>query len=255
MRGANADAGLSLITPDWPAPANVRCASTTRGGGVSVGCYASLNLGKSSGDDPAAVEENRRRLFTTLQLPAQPSWIRQVHGPRVVRAPFEAVDPEADACFTSEQAVVCLVQTADCLPVLFCDDAGSTVAAAHAGWRGLAAGVLENTVQSLPTTPARLMAWLGPAIGPTAFEVGDDVRDAFVRAEPAAASAFKRAPRDSKWLCDLYALARRRLHSVGVERIYGGGWCTYSDPLRFFSYRRDGACGRMASLIWIDRGA
>jgi YfiH family protein len=226
-----------------------------RVGGVSSGRYASLNLGKGSGDELASVEENRRRLFTALQLPAQPSWIRQVHGTNVVRAPFGAGDPEADACFTVDDTAVCVVQTADCLPVLFCDDAGSTVAAAHAGWRGLAAGVLEDTVQALPTSPARLMAWLGPAIGPDAFEVGAEVRDAFVGADPDCATAFRRAARDAKWLCDLYALARLRLRGAGVERIYGGGLCTHSDPARFFSYRRDGACGRMASLIWLDLGA
>ncbi len=243
---------LALIQPDWPAPANVRCVSTTRAGGVSTGRYASLNLGKSSGDDLAAVEQNRQRLYTALHLPAQPSWIHQVHGPRVVRAPLDAATPEADACFTTETAVVCLVQTADCLPVLFCDDAGTTVAAAHAGWRGIAAGVLENTVRALPAPPETLIAWLGPAIGPDAFEVGDEVRDAFVGASTDARSAFKRGANDSKWMCDLYALARLRLRDAGVARTFGGGLCTYSDAQRFFSYRRDGACGRMATLIWIE---
>jgi polyphenol oxidase len=245
---------LSFIHPDWPAPANVGCASTMRHGGVSGGRYASLNLGKGSGDDPAAVDENRRRVFQQLQLPAPPSWIRQVHGTQVVRAPFAAgaqSDPEADACFTTTPGVVCLVQTADCLPVLFCDDAGSVVAAAHAGWRGLAAGVLENTVKTLPVAPDRLMAWLGPAIGPEAFEVGSEVRQAFLRSSLEAVAAFKPGARRGKWLCDLSALARLRLRAAGVDRVFGGGPCTHANPERFFSFRRDGECGRMASLIWL----
>ena len=245
---------VPLIEPDWPAPPNVRAASTTRIGGVSLGRYASLNLGKNSGDDPAAVDENRRRVFEQLRLPAQPSWIFQVHGARVVQAPFAQFDsdPKADASFTAHGGVVCLVQTADCLPVLFCDEAGTTVAAAHAGWRGLSTGVLEATVKVLPTAPENLLAWLGPAIGPEAFEVGPEVRAAFLGASDEAVAAFRPSDHDGKWMCDLYALARQRLQRAGVTRIHGGGWCTHADAARFYSYRRDGACGRMASLIWLE---
>ena len=244
---------VPLILPDWPAPANVRAASTTRIGGVSLGRYASLNLGKNSGDDPAAVDENRRRVFAQLHLPTQPSWIFQVHGARVVQAPFAVgSDPQADASFATRAGVVCLVQTADCLPVLFCDEAGTMVAAAHAGWRGLSTGVLEATITALPTAPENLLAWLGPAIGRDAFEVGPEVRAAFLDASDTAAAAFRPSRNDGKWMCDLYALARQRLQCAGVKQIFGGGWCTYADAARFYSYRRDGACGRMASLIWLE---
>jgi polyphenol oxidase len=247
---------LSLIRPEWPAPAQVRAATTTRAGGVSKAPFESLNLGMASGDDAAAVEENRRRLSDALGLPSHPSWLRQVHGPHVVRAPFASPDetPQADAAFTNETGVVCVVQTADCLPVLFCDDSGSMVAAAHAGWRGLAAGVLEATIAALPAKADRLMAWLGPAIGPDAFEVGPDVREAFVAQEPEAAAAFRPQAAQGKWLCDIYRLARLRLRAAGIDRVSGGGWCTHTDAARFFSYRRDGRCGRMASLIWLEAG-
>lgn len=245
---------LPLLVPDWPAPARVRAAMTTREGGVSRGPYASLNLGRGAGDDPA-VDENRRRVFASLGVPAEPCWIRQVHGARVARMPEEAGEPEADASYTTRPGVVCLVQAADCLPVLFCDEAASVVAAAHAGWRGLAAGVLENTVRSLPVPPSRLMAWLGAAIGPTAFEVGPEVREAFVARDPGTAAAFAVRGGEGngiKYLADLYALARRRLALAGVGRAYGGGRCTYREASTFFSYRRDGATGRMAALIWLD---
>jgi YfiH family protein len=248
---------LSLIRPEWPAPAHVRAATTTRTGGVSKAPFESLNLGKASGDEAAAVAENRRRLSAALDLPSPPSWLRQVHGPHVVRAPFASPDetPEADAAFTTETGVVCVVQTADCLPVLFCDDAGSTVAAAHAGWRGLAAGVLEATIAALPAKADQLMAWLGPAIGPQAFEVGPDVREAFAALGPEAVAAFRPQAEQGKWLCDIYALARLRLRAAGIGRISGGGLCTHTDSARFFSYRRDGRCGRMASLVWLEAGA
>jgi YfiH family protein len=251
---------IPLITPDWPAPANVRAASTTRIGGVSVGRYASLNLGKNTGDDPAAVDENRRRVLGQMHLPALPSWIFQVHGVRVARAPFApGSDPEADASFATQAGVVCVVQTADCLPVLFCDQAGTVVAAAHAGWRGLSMGVLEATVTALPASPDHLLAWLGPAIGPDAFEVGSEVRAAFLAALPGAgdavAAAFQSSRNEGRWTCDLYALARLRLRRAGVKRIFGGGLCTHTDASRFYSYRRDGACGRMATLIWMSEAA
>lgn len=242
--------GLEWLQPDWPAPSNVKAASSTRLGGVSTGVFASLNLGRSTGDADAAVTENRRRLFAALGAP-EPGWLHQVHGADVVRAPLTTPEPDADACHTTQAGVVCAVQTADCLPVLFCDAAGTAVAAAHAGWRGLNAGVLEQTVRAMALPPQNLMAWLGPAIGPSAFEVGEQVRAAFVAHDARAASAFTPAAVPQKFFADLYALARQRLHAAGVMRIYGGGLCTHSDPMRFFSYRRDGASGRMASFIWL----
>lgn len=230
---------------------------TTRDGGVSLGSYQSLNVG-ANGDDPAHTAENRRRLRAALDLPGEPVWLRQVHGAGVVDAARVAAGaaPEADASFTTVPGVVCAVQAADCLPVLFCDDAGTVVAAAHAGWRGLAAGVLEATVRALPVKPAALMAWLGAAIGPHSFEVGVEVRQAFVTADPAAAAAFVSRPetseaRHSKYLADLYRLARLRLAAAGVIRVSGGGLDTLHEPTRFFSYRRDGRCGRMAALVWL----
>jgi len=247
---------MDFLRPDWPAPARVRAAMTTRGGGVSQLAFHSLNLG-TSGDDPAHVAENRRRLREALQLPSEPVWLKQVHGTRVVRLPggdegaTQGEPPEADASYTTEPGVVCAVQAADCLPVLFCDDAGQVVAAAHAGWRGLAAGVLEATVRALPAKPANLMAWLGAAIGPHSFEVGAEVREAFVGADPAAAAAFKPRPAEGKFLADLYLLARQRLASAGVRRVSGGGHDTVRERARFFSYRRDGRCGRMAALAWL----
>lgn len=240
-----------LILPDWPAPTSVRAACTTRRGGVSTGPWAGLNMGRSGGDEGAAVSENRRRVLAALQAPAEPLWIRQVHGVGVVRMPQEAGEPEADAVFTTEPGVVCAVQAADCLPVLLCDDAGSVVAAAHAGWRGLCGGVLERTVAALPVPPASLMAWLGPAIGPEAFEVGQEVREAFLAADTQAAQAFRPGAAPGKHYADLWQLARQRLRRAGVSRVSGGGLSTHADPARFYSYRRDGVTGRMAALIWM----
>lgn len=239
------------IVPDWPAPAGVRALLTTRAGGVSLPPYDGFNLGDHVGDDPAAVAANRQRLLQQL-AGARPLWLEQVHGTRVVDAAgcLAGEAPQrADAAFSRAPGVCCTVMTADCLPVLFCDAAGSVVAAAHAGWRGLLAGVLEQTIAAMAVPPATLLAYLGPAIGPQAFVVGDEVRSAFVADAGAAASAFAALP-DGKWLADLYALARLRLNAAGVERIYGGTLCTASDAGRFFSYRRDGRTGRMASLIW-----
>ena len=247
-----------LLFPDWPAPARVRAACTTRIGGVSQGPYASLNMGRSSGDAPEAVSENRRRVHQALGLPAEPCWIRQVHGARAVRMPAaqDAEPPEADASFTTEPGVVCAVQAADCLPVLLCDQAGTVVAAAHAGWRGLAGGVLERTVAALPVPPQELLAWLGPAIGPEAFEVGEEVRERFVGADAAAAGAFRpgtlAGPNPRKYYADLFGLARLRLAQAGVRHISGGGLSTHADRTRFYSYRRDGVTGRMAALIWLE---
>ena len=242
---------LQFLIPDWPAAARVRAACTTRNGGVSSGVYASLNLGRSSGDDLAAVEENRQRLVNALQLPAAPSWLAQLHGTRVLRAPFAQAVPQADASFTTQPGIVCAVQAADCLPVLFCDDSASVVAAAHAGWRGLAAGVLEATVAALPAPPQTLLAWLGPAIGPEAFEVGEEVRAAFADSDIGDGRWFSPTSQPGKYHADLFALARQRLLRAGVRRIHGGGLSTHADPARFFSFRRDGVTGRMAALIWL----
>lgn len=254
MSGSSSPAAKQpvLLLPDWPAPAAVRAACTTRLGGVSQGVYASLNMGRSGGDESAAVSENRRRVHQALGLPAEPCWIRQVHGVRAVQMPQAAPEPEADASFTFERGVVCAVQAADCLPVLFCDENGTRVAAAHAGWRGLAGGVLERTVAALGVAPGQLLAWLGPAIGPEAFEVGDEVRDAFVAGDAEAVHAFRPGAVAGKHYADLYALARRRLALAGVNRVSGGGLSTHADPARFYSYRRDGVTGRMAALIWLE---
>lgn len=236
------------IVPEWPAPHGVQALSTTRRGGVSEGGYHSLNLGDHVGDQPAHVAENRARV--AAHLPAAPLWLSQVHGVRVVDAALAADGEQADAALVRIPGRVCAVMTADCLPVLFCHRGGQVVAAAHAGWRGLAGGVLEATLAAMAVPGNEVMAWLGPAIGPTAFEVGDDVRTAFAGADPAAASAFAAAT-PGKWLADLYALARLRLRRCGVTAIYGGDRCTVSEPGLFFSHRRDRVTGRMASLIWL----
>ena len=245
--------GAGFIQPDWPAPQRVRALATTRVGGVSRPPFDSLNLGTHVGDDPAAVAENRSRLVE--QLPAEPMWLEQVHGTHVVTHVAGASPPRADAAVTRERGAVCAVMSADCLPVLMCDRAGTTVAAAHAGWRGLQAGVLESTVTAMAGPARELLAWLGPAIGPAAFEVGDEVREAFVSHDPNADAAFAAASRpgkSGKWFADLYTLARLRLAAAGVQSVSGGQWCTVAERERFFSYRRDGRCGRQASLIWLD---
>jgi YfiH family protein len=238
---------LQWIIPDWPAPANVRALVTTRHGGVSSGPYASLNLGARTDDDPAAVAANRARL--QAHLPQPPKWLAQVHGSTVVDADGLPDIPSADASIARQPGTVCAILIADCLPILLTDRAGSCVAAAHAGWRGLAGGVIANTVARMPADPGDLMAYIGPGIGPGAFEVGDDVLHAFCDESPEHRSAFA-ALRPGKWLCDLPALARIALRRAGLTRIYGGSDCTVSDPQRFFSYRRDKVTGRMAALIW-----
>ena len=243
----------ALLQPDWPdLPATVRAVASTRHGGVSVAPWDSLNLGDHVGDDPLAVAENRRRLVQCAGLPREPQWLQQVHGVRVLELHPDAQPAEpADACWTSHTRLPCAVMTADCLPVLFAATDGSCVAAAHAGWRGLVAGVLEATVAALPVPVHGLQAWLGPAIGPQAFEVGDEVRAAFVAACADDARHFRAEA--GRWRADLFALARRRLGDLGVAGIGGGDVCTVGDPSRFFSHRRDGRCGRMASVIWRDR--
>ena len=242
-----------FILPDWPAPANVRAAVTTRTGGVSHAPYDSFNLGTHVGDDPTAVRENRARLRAALALPAEPVWLKQVHGVAVVDAAQGGAEPEADGAFAAQPGAVCVVLTADCLPVLLCNRQGTKVAALHAGWRGLAGGVIEAGVKAMGVPGNELLAWLGPAIGPQTFEVGTDVRAAFVQHDAQAAQAF-RAVREGKYLADIYQLARLRLQRLGVAAVYGGGFCTVTERERFFSYRRDGATGRMASLIWLADG-
>jgi hypothetical protein len=237
------------IVPDWPVPRRVRALITTRNGGGSSGPYASMNLGLRVDDDASRVAANRRVLRQCL--PAEPAWLNQVHGTRVVDAATITDPVEADASIAAHPGCVSAIMIADCLPVLFAHRGGSAVAAAHAGWRGLAAGVIENTVRALDTDPGDLLAYLGPAIGPAAFEVGAEVRDAFVAVDPAAAGAF-RPHKPGKWLADLFELARQRLATAGVSSVFGGGQCTYSDPARFFSHRRDKVSGRMAALIWIE---
>lgn len=244
-----------FITPDWPAPPNVRALITTRQGGVSRGVHASLNLGDHVNDDPLAVARNRAIAIEWAGV--RPLWLRQVHGTRAVDAaaclsadPRPA--PEADASWTDQCGIACVVMTADCLPVLFCDRAGTVVAAAHAGWRGLLNGVLEATVEAMGVPAENLMAYLGPAIGPVAFEVGDEVRSAFIAASSEAASAF-RLRSERRWLANIYALARQRLSAKRVGGVYGGDYCTVTEAERFFSYRRDGETGRMASMVWLDR--
>lgn len=237
----------SLLIPDWPAPAGVRACVTTRAGGVSHAPYDSFNLGDHVGDAPDAVAENRRRL--TAECTARPAWLKQVHGLDVAYADPEVI-AEADASWTDTPGIACTVMTADCLPALFCDRAGTRVAAAHAGWRGLVGGVLEATLDTLALDPADVLVWLGPAIGPQAFEVGAEVRDAFIAVHPQADAAFVPGVQSGKFIADIYALARIRLAARGVTAVYGGGDCTVTDP-RFFSYRRASTTGRFASLIWL----
>lgn len=248
-----------LLLPDWPAPASVHAVVTTRAGGVSPAPWDSLNLGTHVGDDPLHVRENRARLQSALTslAPAQaPQWLNQVHGTRVVEAePDErrrtGFLPDADAVTTTLRRLPCVVMTADCLPVFLCDRAGTRVAVAHAGWRGLCEGVLEASVAAFPE-PAQVLAWLGPAIGPDAFEVGGEVREAFLARQSGAAAHFRPGPNPGRFLADIYGLARLRLAAAGVTDVSGGGLCTFSDRERFFSYRRDGQTGRLASVIWLD---
>ena len=236
--------------PDWPAPASVRALQTLRTGGCSAAPWDSFNLGDHVGDDPCCVAANRAAL--RRHLPAEPRWLQQVHGNVAVDADSLVNSPEADAAFSRQPGTVCAVMTADCLPVLFCDRAGTVVAAAHAGWRGLLAGVLEETIAQMQVPAGELLVWLGPAIGPNCFEVGDEVRSDFVARDAVAADAFFVA-QPGKWLADIYMLARQRLQALGIRAIYGGECCTVSDHDRFFSYRRDGVTGRMASLIWLEK--
>ncbi len=240
---------VNWIVPDWPAPARVRAMSTIRSGGFSQPPWDSFNLGDHVGDSPKLVAQNRARLVADARLPAEPLWMEQVHGCDVLASDDHG--SRGDARFSNKSKEICAVMTADCLPVLLCDIQGTSVVAVHAGWRGLAAGVLEQALRCFDQPALAIMAWLGPAIGPAAFEVGDDVREAFVQQQAGSVAAFTPCAQ-GKWLADIYALARQRLHAQGVEQVYGGGFCTYTETERFFSYRRDGCTGRMASLIWLE---
>lgn len=240
------------IEPDWPVPAGVRALSTLRTGGVSHGVYRGLNLGAHVGDAPEAVQENRRLLNQAAGLECEPLWLDQVHSARAVDAADWQAGVQADACVALSPGQVCAVMTADCLPVLLCDQFGKSVAAAHAGWRGLLSGVLESTLFMMNAPPSKILAWIGPGIGPQAFEVGDEVRQAFVTRDAGAAAFFEANPA-GRWQADLPGLARHRLNGLGLDRIFGGELCTASDPQRFFSYRRDGQCGRMASMVWLEK--
>ncbi|MFK3794436.1 peptidoglycan editing factor PgeF [Pseudomonas piscis] len=237
------------LIPDWPVPAGVKSCVTTRSGGVSLAPFDSLNLGDHVDDQPEAVAENRRRL--TEQFSIAPAWLQQVHGVAVAHAD-PAVVATADASWSATPGVACAVMTADCLPALFCNRAGTRVAAAHAGWRGLAAGVLEATLDHLDVPADQVLVWLGPAIGPKRFEVGAEVREAFVTQLAEAEQAFVPSINAGRFMADIYQLARLRLAARGVAAVYGGGYCTVSDS-RFFSYRRNPRTGRFASLVWLER--
>lgn len=242
---------VEWLVPEWPAPRGVRAFFTTRAGGVSTGEYASMNLGLRSGDLPERIAANRA--IVRAALPSEPCWIAQVHGTAVADLDrgAHAGNPTADAAVTGMRERVAVVQTADCMPLLLCDAAGERVAAAHAGWRGMAAGVIENSVRSMGVEPSRVIAWMGPTIGPGAFEVGPEVRAAFLAADAGAGSAFV-AHVPGKFMADLYALARRRLALAGVREVHGGGFCTYRETQRFFSYRRAQSSGRMGAFIWME---
>lgn len=235
------------LVPDWPAPANIHAATTLRTGGVSSGAYASLNMALHVGDNPDRVNENRKIVKTRLGLPDDPVWLEQIHSNRVVQAANKLPLEAADASVTDAAGVVLAVMTADCLPLLACSLDGGQVAAIHAGWRGLLAGIIGNTL-SVFGHP-ELMVWLGPAIGPACFEVGAEVRDAFLQKSPASGNAFIPGL-NGKWLANIYQLARNELEAYGITRVYGGDFCTVTDSRRFYSYRRENITGRMATLIW-----
>jgi YfiH family protein len=239
----------TFILPDWPAPTNVKALQTTRLGGISAAPYDTLNLGLHVGDDPVRVNRNRQSLAPFM--PSEPVWLEQVHGVEVANADLAACRVVADASVARQRGSVCAVMTADCLPVLLCDEGGTVVGAAHAGWRGLCDGVIEATVKEMGVASHKMLAWLGPAIGPDAFEVGAEVRTAFVAHDAKAAEAFVPHGDQGKYLADIYQLARQRLHALGITRVHGGAQCTYRQKDSFFSYRRDGVTGRMGTFIWL----
>jgi len=240
----------TLITPDWPAPDSIRAMSTTRLGGFSQAPYDSMNVGTHVGDVLAVVSQNREQLNQVANIAADPLWLKQVHGTDIIHASTWHPNSEADAIYSNQPAQVCTIMTADCLPVLLTDKQGKQVAAAHAGWRGLLNGILENTVSQFSGARDDILVWLGPAIGPEQFEVGQEVYDAFTAHSNDAKQAFKFSG-DTHYVADIYLLAKQRLLALGIKQIYGGDFCTVTEEQRFFSYRRDGVTGRMASLIWI----
>lgn len=242
---------IAFIKPDWPAPTQIKAFTTTRIGGFSSAPYNTLNLGKDVGDDLINVEKNRALLQKQLQLPSEPLWLKQTHGIDVVQAESQHPYVNADASFTLQKNIVCTVQTADCLPILICDRAATCVAAIHAGWKGLVAGIIEATIKTIKIPGKELLVWLGPAIGPQTFEVGRDVYEKFTLHDSNATAGFKQINTE-KWLANIYLLATQRLHACGVDAIYGGNFCTYTDKENFFSYRRDKTTGRMNTLIWIS---
>ena len=244
----------NFFTADWPAPEQVHVVTTTRRGGVSMPPYDTFNLATHVGDQPEAVQQNRARLVAKLSLPSVPLWLTQVHGRDVATVPGAKEGVEADAAWTDQPGQVLAVLTADCLPVVICDHEGTQLAVVHAGWRGLVEGVLEAAVTKFSAAPENLLAWMGPAIGPEAFEVGPEVRHALISAYPANADAFTPGKGD-RWMADIFLLARLQLGRLGVSRVFGGGRCTYSDPEHFYSYRRDGRTGRMATLAWLEQPA
>jgi len=241
---------MNWIKPDWPAPRNIHAAVTLRTGGISQGSFSSLNPALHVNDSPQSVAENRHIISTMLDLPSSPVWLEQIHSDRVVKAEYSPQTlQQADASYTDQSKIVCSVLTADCLPVLLCSPDGTKIAAIHAGWRGLLAGIISNTVKAMHTPD--IMAWLGPAIGPECFEVGAEVKTAFVNKSSTFSDAFKLHHTD-KFLADIYQLARIELASLGITQVYGGQFCTVTDQQRFYSFRRDGETGRMATLIWRD---
>ncbi|WP_273149929.1 peptidoglycan editing factor PgeF [Methylophaga thiooxydans] len=239
-----------VLTPDWPAPLNVKAVSTTRQGGFSQAPFDSMNVGTHVGDDASVVKKNRDQLKQLIHLPNSPLWLEQVHGTDVIHTSSWKKSSQADAIYSDQPNHVCAIMTADCLPVLFTDRQGTQVAAAHAGWRGLLNGVLENTVSQFTGAREDILVWLGPAIGPTQFEVGQEVYAAFTAYSQDAKQAFKVSDQ-THYLADIYLLAKQRLSALGITQIYGGDFCTVTEKQRFFSYRRDGITGRMVSLIWI----
>ncbi len=242
----------SILTPDWPAPANVNACTTLRLGGVSEAPYDTFNLADHVGDNETHVKANRQLLTNWLHLPNEPVWLKQTHSTIVLPAISSNRNQTADATFSDQPEQVCVVMTADCLPILLCHRQGTQVAAIHAGWRGLADGIIEKTLEKMALPPDDILVWLGPAIGPRVYELGEEVRQCFIEKDSAADSAFIPSKNDGRWLGNLYHLATLRLHKQQVFAIYGGQYCTYTDNKRFFSYRRDGIhTGRMASLIWM----
>lgn len=241
----------SFLTVNWPAPNHIKAITTTRNGGQSIAPYDSLNLGDHVGDDPVLVASNRRILIKNAYLPTEPLWLEQTHSINAIDANQWQPEVEADAIMSNSANIVCAVMTADCLPVLITDRAGSQVAAVHAGWRGLQAGIIENTLAKFKAPSSEIIVWLGPAIGPQAFEVGPEVKAAFLAVDPLAESAFVSTYAD-RYLADIYQLARQRLTAQGITAVYGGDYCTFNEKQRFFSFRRDGVTGRMATLIWIE---